>query len=171
MAAVFLYAPHQLLWKASWFFSVSLEQHLTLLMSLVEHSPRHSLINATGYMSAYICTDIVHCTLSLIMSYYGVYRRRLWGIRQHSHVQNTITGGVTRQEFNYIFFFSFIYTHCSLCPHVCLALRDAGFWQCPSSLLAVEHLRDEMHPDTQGWFSPPLTPAGGRHDLITGGNE
>lgn len=122
------------------------------------------------HWSGYICAEIVNCTLRLIIICYGVYRRGLRdNMRQRSHMQqHTITG----RSLTFFFSpFSFIYTRCSLCPHVSLAQRDAGFWQCPSSLLASEHLRDEMHPDTQGWFSPPLTPAGGRHDLITGGDE
>lgn len=39
---------------------------------------------------------------------------------------HSIAGGGTWQEFNYFFSFSFIYTRCSLCPHLCLAQR--GCW-------------------------------------------
>lgn len=40
---------------------------------------------------------------------WGIYRRGLWGIRQHSRMQSIITGAGTRQEFNYFFFFLYLY--------------------------------------------------------------
>lgn len=101
------------------------------------------------------------------MGYIGA---EVGGTSQRSLMQNAMTDGGTRQEFNYSLSF-FLFTHCSLHLHVCVAQQEAEFWQCLLSLLADEHLRNEMHPDTQGWFSPTLTPAGGHHDVITGGDE
>lgn len=140
-------------WTHLDFWLVSLEQHLTLLMSLVEDSTQHSLINTTGHLSAYICTASEEAA------------------RQHMACKNTQLIAQVDEQGKSWTLYRFINMYRSLCPYVCLAQWETEFWRCPFSLLACEHLRDEMHPDTQGWFPPPLSPAGGRHDLITRENE
>lgn len=168
VVAVFLYALCHLLWKTSWLLGCL---SWTALDTFDEHCwiQSSTFINKCHY--TFECMYLYgKCTLHFAPNDIMRYKR---GQRTQAEYRtaHTITRRGTRQEFNYFFLFPLFIRRAHYALMCVWPSGEAGFWQCPSSLQAGEHLRDEMHPDTQGWFSPPLTPAGGHHDLITGGNE